>query len=145
MHVTQNWPNLEKRPPFLQFSSKLSDFFLVKDLINRLLLPLFVSFWEHSFFARMRCLKNGWPFSAPSSVYFYHPQLFKKIFGESWNHLAFTKNNLRSFGEKWRNTSDICTRSKQIWTHRQKTLNDEYDFTWHIYSSLIATNLLKKY
>jgi hypothetical protein len=22
-----NWPNLEKRPPFLQFSSKLSEFF----------------------------------------------------------------------------------------------------------------------
>ena len=27
MHVTQNWPNLEKRPPFLQFSSKLSEFY----------------------------------------------------------------------------------------------------------------------
>ena len=27
MHVVQNWPNLEKHRPFLQFSSKLSDFF----------------------------------------------------------------------------------------------------------------------
>ena len=27
MHVTQNWPNLEKSAPFLQFSSKLSEFF----------------------------------------------------------------------------------------------------------------------
>jgi hypothetical protein len=27
VHVAQNWPNLEKRPLFLQFSSKLSDFF----------------------------------------------------------------------------------------------------------------------
>ena len=27
MHVTQNLPNLEKCPPFLQFSSKLSEFF----------------------------------------------------------------------------------------------------------------------
>ena len=27
VHVAQNWPNLEKRPPFLQFSSKLSEFF----------------------------------------------------------------------------------------------------------------------
>jgi hypothetical protein len=28
VHVAQNWTNLEKRPPFFQFSSKLSDFFL---------------------------------------------------------------------------------------------------------------------
>jgi hypothetical protein len=27
MHVAQNWPNLEKHPPFFQFSSKLSEFF----------------------------------------------------------------------------------------------------------------------
>jgi hypothetical protein len=27
MHVAQNWPNLEKNPPLLQFSSKLSEFF----------------------------------------------------------------------------------------------------------------------
>ena len=45
MHVTQNWPNLEKRPPFLQFSSKLSEFFLVKDLSNQVLFLLIVSFW----------------------------------------------------------------------------------------------------
>ena len=25
----QNWPNLEKQPPFFQFSSKLSEFFFV--------------------------------------------------------------------------------------------------------------------
>ena len=37
MHVTQNLPNLEKCPPFLQFLSKLSDFLFVKDLSNRLL------------------------------------------------------------------------------------------------------------
>ena len=49
VHVAQNWPNLEKRPPFLQFSSKLSDFFLVKDLTNYLLVPLIASFWKHTF------------------------------------------------------------------------------------------------
>jgi hypothetical protein len=27
MCVSQNWPNLEKRPPFLQFLLKLSEFF----------------------------------------------------------------------------------------------------------------------
>ena len=52
VHVAQNWPNLEKRPPFLQFSSKLSDFFFVKDLTNRVLFPLFISFWEHTFFCQ---------------------------------------------------------------------------------------------
>jgi hypothetical protein len=26
VHVVQNWPNLEKRLPFLQLSSKLSEF-----------------------------------------------------------------------------------------------------------------------
>jgi hypothetical protein len=57
--VAQNWPNLEKRPTFLQFLSKLSDFFFVKDLTYRLLFPLIVSFWEYIFFARMRRLKNG--------------------------------------------------------------------------------------
>ena len=97
MHVTQNWPNLEKRPPSLQFSSKVSDFFFVKDLTNRLLLLLFVSFWEHTFFARMWRLKNGWPLSAPSSAYFYHPQFLKKKFGESWNHTAFIKKKFEKF------------------------------------------------
>jgi hypothetical protein len=59
MRVVQNWPNLEKLPPFLQFSSKLSEFFLVKDLTNLLLFLLIISFWEHTFFAGMRRLKKG--------------------------------------------------------------------------------------
>ena len=73
MRVAQNWPNLEKRPPFLQVSSKLSEFSLVKDLTNRLLLPLIVSFWEHTLFAWMRRLKNVCPLSVPPRAYFYHP------------------------------------------------------------------------
>ena len=44
---------------------KLSQFFLVKDVSNCFLFPLFVSIWEHTFLARMRRLKNGWPFLAP--------------------------------------------------------------------------------
>ena len=96
VHMAQNWLSLEKPPPFLQFSSKISDFFLVKDLTNRLLFHLIVSFWEHTFLARMWCLKNRWPLSAPPRAYFYHPQLIKK--------------KLRSFDENWRNTSDICIR-----------------------------------
>ena len=41
----------------------------------------------------MRCLKNGWPLSAPPMAYFYHPQLLKFFFGESWHQTAFTKKN----------------------------------------------------
>ena len=41
----------------------------------------------------MRRLKNGCPLSAPPRAYFYHPQLPKKIFGESWHQTAFTKKN----------------------------------------------------
>ena len=59
MCISQNWTNLEKRPPFPQFSSKLSDFFLVKDLTNRVLFSKDQCFWEHTFLARMRRLKNG--------------------------------------------------------------------------------------
>jgi hypothetical protein len=49
MHLAQNWPNLEKRPPFLQFSSKLSEFFFWEEVTKRLLFPLINSFWEHTF------------------------------------------------------------------------------------------------
>jgi hypothetical protein len=38
------------------FSSKI---FLVKDLTNRFLFPLFVSLWEHTFSAMIQSLKNG--------------------------------------------------------------------------------------
>ena len=69
MHVAQNWPNLEKRPRFLQFLSKLSGGFLVKDLTN-LLFTLNVSFWEQTFLAKMQRLKNAWTLSAPPRAYF---------------------------------------------------------------------------
>ena len=75
-------------------------FFLVKDLTNRLLLVLFVSLWEHAFFARMRRLKNGRPLSAPSSAYFYDPPLLKKNFGENWNPKAFIKKEFEEFSWK---------------------------------------------
>ena len=32
--VAQNYPNLEKHPPFHQFSSNFPEVFLVKDLTN---------------------------------------------------------------------------------------------------------------
>jgi hypothetical protein len=57
--VSQNWTNLEKRPPFPQFLSELSEFFLVKDLTNRVLFLQAESFEKHTFLARMRRLKNG--------------------------------------------------------------------------------------
>ena len=108
--MTQNWPNLEKRPPFLQFSSKLSDFFLVKDLTNCLLFPMFISFWEHTFLARMRSLKNGWPLLALPRAYFSHPLLLKIFFWWKLTSNNFHPKKMRSFDENWRNTSNICTR-----------------------------------
>ena len=50
----------------------------MKDLTNRVSFLQAQSFWEHTFLARMRRLKNGWPLSAPPRAYFYHPQLLKK-------------------------------------------------------------------
>ena len=63
VHVTQNWPNLEKRPPFLQFLTKISEIILVKDLTNQVLFSF--ELWEHIFFARMHGPKHGRPLSAP--------------------------------------------------------------------------------
>jgi hypothetical protein len=46
-HVAQNWLNIEKRPPFLQLSLKLSEIFWVK------------AFGSIFFLARIQRLKNG--------------------------------------------------------------------------------------
>ena len=73
------------------FSDPKSLYRRCKDLTNRLLFLLIISFWEHIHLARMWRLKNGWPLSVPPRAYFYHPQLPKKLFGESWNQTAFTK------------------------------------------------------
>ena len=50
---------LEKRPPFLQFLSKLSEFFFGErpDKLSSFLQAQ--SFGEYTFLARMQCLKNG--------------------------------------------------------------------------------------
>ena len=72
MHVTQNWPNLEKRPPFLQFSSKLSEFFSSDH-----------SFWEHIFFG-LDATPEKWmtTFSEPYGLFLSSLTSQKKI-GES--------------------------------------------------------------
>ena len=81
MHVAQNWPKLGKRPPFLQFSSKLSDFFY------------WWKIWQIEFF---------FIWSAFGSLFFWLG---------CWHQTAFTKKiNLRSFHQNWRNTSHIRTR-----------------------------------
>ena len=43
-------------------------------------IPLHISFWEHTFLARMRSLKNGWPLLALPRAYFSHPLLLKIFF-----------------------------------------------------------------
>ena len=90
--VLQNWRNLENCRPFPQFSSKLFDFFWWKIWQIKFFLQA-QRFWDRTFFTRMQCLKNGWPLSVPPRAYFYHPQLLKTFFGESW-HLTSDKKNL---------------------------------------------------
>ena len=82
---------------FFNFHQNFLNFFLVKDLTNRVLFLQAQSFWEHTFLARMRHLKNGWPLSAPPRVCFYHPQLLKKHFGKSWHQTAFAKIKFEKF------------------------------------------------
>ena len=53
MCVFQILPNLEKHPPFPQLSSKLSEFFFVKDLTNRVVCLQDPSIGEHPFLARI--------------------------------------------------------------------------------------------
>ena len=77
MHVGQNCLNLEKRPPFLQLSSKLSEFFLVKDLTNRLLFHLIVSFWES--------ILNLFPLTSTNIF------LCAKVFGQGKKRVQFSQ------------------------------------------------------
>jgi hypothetical protein len=54
MCVSQILPNLKKRPPYPQVTSKLSEiFFLVKDLTNQVLFSQDQSFGEHTFLTKM--------------------------------------------------------------------------------------------
>ena len=102
----------------------------MKDLTNQVLFLQAQSFWEHTFLARMQCLKNGWPHSAPPRAYFYHPQLLKKKFGESWQDLLLGGGQLLS----WR-TVDCwilstlgsvlcnCPASNPNWTRSKRKVN----------------------
>ena len=91
VHVAQNCLNLEKRPPFLQFSSKLSDFFLVKDLTNCLLLFLLVSFRDHIFFGQDATTeKQMTSFSTPQGLFFI---IFNQVL---WSNLSISSEFLGS-------------------------------------------------
>ena len=68
--VAQNYPNLEKHPPFHQFSSNFPEVFLVKDLTNWI-----ITFWIIFFLARLRRSKKRMTiFRAPYGIFFYNPQ-----------------------------------------------------------------------
>ena len=84
------------RCPF-RFHQNFLNFFLVKDLTNRLLFPLFVSFWVHTCFARMWHLKNGQSLSAPHRAYFYHPQLLKKKIWWKLKSQSFHQKKIEEF------------------------------------------------
>ena len=72
------------------FHQKFMNFFLVKDLTNRLLLLLFVSFWEHTL-GGCDTWKMDDLFQRPLAPISIIPKFSKKKFGESWNPTAFIK------------------------------------------------------
>ena len=79
VHVAQNWLNLEKSLPFLQFSSKLSDFFFLWKNKSSSFSSSDQLLGAYLDLDRIRWLKNEWPCSVPSMVYFYYSQLPKKL------------------------------------------------------------------
>ena len=52
--------------------------------------------FDHYFFARMRCLKNGYPRSALPRAYFYHPQL-PKLFWWKLTSSSFHQTKLKEY------------------------------------------------
>ena len=97
MCVSQKWPNLEKRPPFPQFSSKLSEFFFVKDLTNQGFFYKLKAFKGILFWLGGEVWKMDDLFQRPPRAYFYQPQLLKKKFGESCHLTVFTKKCFEKF------------------------------------------------
>ena len=92
MHVAQNWLHLEKHPPFLQFSWKLFDFFWWKIWqIVFFFLWSSCSFWEDTFFARMRHLKMNGLFKRQ---FFDNNWEVSAIVGFSWSSKALTRSIL---------------------------------------------------
>jgi hypothetical protein len=92
VRVLQNWPKLEKRPPFLQFSSKLSEIFLGErsDKLG-------------SFFKRSKLLGAyffAWmtSFSAPYGLFVISSANWQVLKMPDINQLS-PKRNLRSFDE----------------------------------------------
>ena len=106
-------------------------FFLVKDLTNRVPFLWDHSFWEHTFLARMRRLKNGWPLSAPTMAYFQYPQQIGNSF-RKWRMMsAFTAGflglnksiaSLQRLFNLIRNTYatyfQVCTKQTCRWNNR---------------------------
>ena len=109
MHVKQNWPNLEKRPPFLQFSSKLSEFFFWWK-ISQIVSFLFCSLAYGSMLFLLGC--DAWKmedlFQRPLVPISMIPNFSKKILVKAEIPQLSSKKNLISFDENWRNTSNIC-------------------------------------
>ena len=91
MHVMQNWSNLEKRPPFLQFSSKFSEsFFLVKDLTNCRFFLCSLAFGSILFLLGCCVWNMNDLFQRPLGPISIILN-FSKKFGESRNHAPFIK------------------------------------------------------
>ena len=105
MHVTQNLPNLEKRPPFLQFLSKLSEFFFGERSCKSSSFS-FCSLAFESIFFWLGC--DDWKMDdlfqrplGPTSSILNFP---KKFLVKAEIQQLSPKKNLRSFDENWGHT-----------------------------------------
>ena len=89
---------------FFNFHQNFLNFFLVKDLTNRLLLSLFVSFWEHTFLLGCDAWKMDDHFQRPLAPISMIPNFSKKFLVKAEIPKLSSKKNLRSFHENWRRT-----------------------------------------
>ena len=80
MCVLQNWPNLEKCPPFFQFYQNILNIFLVKDLTNRVFFHKLKAFASILFW--LGC--DVWKMD----------DLFQRLLGSISIILNFSKKNL---------------------------------------------------
>ena len=84
----RNRPNLEKRPPFFQFSSKLSYFFFVERFEKSSSFS-FVSFWKHTFLLGWDVWKMDNLFQLPLE----HISIILNFPKKGWNQTAFLPKN----------------------------------------------------
>ena len=102
--------------------------FWVKDLTNRILFLAIDSFLEHLVLVSM-WLINEWPLLVPRPMaYLYHPQILKKIFGESWHQTAFIPKKNWDIQSSWK-----CKIFKKKYSIVKQRYGKKIDFKMFLY------------